>query len=47
MDLQLLAMIDDVRARLKAVGLVTHEKALLTGFSASGTFTNRFIVAPD
>ncbi len=42
LDLQLLAMIDDARKRLRAYGVTTHEKVLLTGFSASGTFSNRF-----
>ena len=42
LDLQLVAMIEDARARLNAIGLATHEKVLLTGFSASGTFANRF-----
>ncbi|MEA2491490.1 MAG: hypothetical protein QOH21_3282 [Acidobacteriota bacterium] len=41
-DLQLLAMIDDARARLSASGFPVEEKVLLTGFSASGTFSNRF-----
>ncbi|HEX6096321.1 MAG TPA: hypothetical protein VF432_08360 [Thermoanaerobaculia bacterium] len=42
LDLQLLAMIDDARRRLRGYGVTTHEKVLLTGFSASGTFSNRF-----
>lgn len=41
-DLQLIAMIDDARAFLKTKDIVTDEKILLTGFSASGTFANRF-----
>jgi hypothetical protein len=41
-DLQLIAMFDDARALLKTKGIVTNEKILLTGFSASGTFANRF-----
>jgi dienelactone hydrolase len=41
-DLQLLAMIDDARARLKKDGLKTDEKVLINGFSASGMFANRF-----
>ena len=44
LDLQLLAMIDDARARLNGIGLKTRQKVLLTGFSASGTFANRFTV---
>ena len=42
LDLQLLAMIDDARKQLRAYGIETHKKILLTGFSASGTFSNRF-----
>jgi hypothetical protein len=42
LDLQLLAMIDDARRRLRGYGVATHQKILLTGFSASGTFSNRF-----
>lgn len=41
-DLQLLAMIDDARARLGTAGWKLPEKVLLTGFSASGSFVNRF-----
>src|SRR5262249_10317011 len=41
-DLQLLAMADDARARLKAKGIETDAKLLLRGFSASGSFVNRF-----
>lgn len=41
-DLQLLAMVRNARARLRANGIPTHEKFLLTGFSASGSFSNRF-----
>ncbi len=41
-DLQLGAMLDDARARLAAKGIVTGEKALLRGFSASGSFVARF-----
>ena len=42
LDLQLLAMIDDARARLAEQGWRLPEKVLLTGFSASGSFVNRF-----
>ena len=42
LDLQLLAMIDDARRRLAESGVATRESVLLTGFSASGTFANRF-----
>ena len=41
-DLQLLAMIDDARERLAIQGWKLPEKVLLTGFSASGSFVNRF-----
>jgi pimeloyl-ACP methyl ester carboxylesterase len=41
-DLQLIAMIDDARARLKKDGLKFHKKVLINGFSASGMFANRF-----
>jgi pimeloyl-ACP methyl ester carboxylesterase len=42
LDRQLLAMIDDARRELEARGIVVGEKVLLNGFSASGTFANRF-----
>ena len=42
LDLQLVAMIDDARKRLGARGIRTPQEVLLTGFSASGTFVNRF-----
>ncbi|MGQ7868475.1 hypothetical protein [Sunxiuqinia sp. sy24] len=42
LDLQLLAMIDDAQKRLHNLGYTTKEKILMTGFSASGTFGNRF-----
>ena len=42
LDLQLLAMIDDARARLASRGMNLPAKVLLTGFSASGSFVNRF-----
>jgi pimeloyl-ACP methyl ester carboxylesterase len=41
-DLQLIAMIDDARAELTAMGIQTDEKILIQGFSASGMFANRF-----
>ena len=41
-DLQLIAMIDDARKRLKGEGVKTDKKVLVLGFSASGMFTNRF-----
>lgn len=42
LDLQLLGMIDDARERLALQGWKVPEKVLLTGFSASGSFVNRF-----
>jgi dienelactone hydrolase len=42
LDLQLLAMIDDARARLAGDGVAVPREVFLTGFSASGTFVNRF-----
>jgi len=41
-DLQLLAMIDDAQKRLRGDGYAMSTKVLLVGFSASGTFANRF-----
>ena len=41
-DLQLLAMIEDAKNKLMAKGYKIHEQIFMTGFSASGTFTNRF-----
>lgn len=41
-DLQLVAMLDDARARLRTRGAETRENALLWGFSASGSFVSRF-----
>jgi hypothetical protein len=42
LDRQLLAMVDDARERLHARGIDVDTKILLTGFSASGAFVNRF-----
>jgi pimeloyl-ACP methyl ester carboxylesterase len=42
LDLQLLAMIDDARSRLNEDGIATDEGILLWGYSASGTFSDRF-----
>jgi dienelactone hydrolase len=42
LDLQLLAMIDDARARFAGEKLKFDERVLMLGFSASGMFTNRF-----
>lgn len=43
-DLQLLAMVDATRSRLNTVGILTDDKFLIQGFSASGMFANRFAV---
>ena len=44
-DKQLIAMIDDARAKLTAMdGPPVQERVLMVGFSASGVFTNRFAV---
>ncbi len=42
-DLQLIAMIDDARERLRSDELKIDKKVLITGFSASGMFANRFV----
>lgn len=48
LDLQLVKMIDDARDTLRGLGYLTGEKVLMTGFSASGTFVNRFsLLHPD
>ncbi|WP_372947542.1 hypothetical protein [Mariniphaga sp.] len=41
-DLQLLAMVEDAKKKLSEKGFLLNEKFLMTGFSASGTFVNRF-----
>ncbi len=41
-DLQLLAMVEDAKKKLAEKGFRLNEKFLMTGFSASGTFVNRF-----
>jgi len=41
-DLQLIAMIDDARERLTALGIPIGKKVFMNGFSASGSFVNRF-----
>lgn len=42
LDLQLLAMIEDAKKQLASQGYPLEEKFFITGFSASGTFANRF-----
>lgn len=47
-DKQLIAIFEDARKRLAEKNIPTDEKFLLTGFSASGTFANRFtLLHPD
>jgi len=48
LDLQLLEMIDDAKNLLSAVNIQVAPKFFMNGFSASGTFTNRFsLLHPD
>ncbi|MDO6389211.1 hypothetical protein Q4E40_03660 [Pontibacter sp. BT731] len=42
LDLQLLAMVEDAKIQLGAQGYKLEDKFFMTGFSASGTFANRF-----
>lgn len=44
LDLQLLAMIGDAKNKLSGNWLPLKEKFFITGFSASGTFANRFSI---
>lgn len=47
-DLQLLNMVEDARKRLEEMGYKTDDEFLMTGFSASGTFANRFsLIHPE
>jgi dienelactone hydrolase len=47
-DLQLIAMLDHARRQLAAQGHPVRPRVLITGFSASGSFANRFAVLhPD
>ncbi|HDR14686.1 MAG TPA: hypothetical protein ENN79_04205 [Desulfobacteraceae bacterium] len=41
-DLQLIAMVDDAKARLRSMGYTVAEKIFINGYSASGSFANRF-----
>ena len=43
-DLQLLNMIQDAQGQLNAMGLTFNPRVLLSGFSASGSFVNRFTI---
>lgn len=48
LDLQLLAMIDDALSTLRARGIALRSEIAMVGFSASGTFANRFaFLHPD
>jgi hypothetical protein len=42
LDLQLIAMVENAKVVLKKYGINIKEKFLMNGFSASGTFANRF-----
>lgn len=47
-DLQLIAMVEDATERLRRSGTAISRHVLLAGFSASGSFVNRFaILHPD
>lgn len=48
LDLQLVEMISDARNILTSMNIETDSKVFMSGFSASGTFTNRFsFMHPD
>lgn len=48
LDLQLIAMIEDAKIQLMKHKIKLHNKILMTGFSASGTFANRFtLIHPE
>jgi len=48
LDIQLLEMFKDAQSRLMKKNIKTEPQFLLTGFSASGTFANRFsLIHPD
>lgn len=42
LDLQLISIINEAKEKLKSLDVTTEEKVFMTGFSASGTFVNRF-----
>jgi hypothetical protein len=47
-DMQLIAMVDDARNRLAEKGISIDGRFVMYGFSASGTFTDRFsVLHPD
>jgi hypothetical protein len=41
-DLQLISMIEHLRTKLREDNIVVNDKVLMNGFSASGSFVNRF-----
>jgi len=43
LDLQLIEMIKDAKKRLKKLDILVQDKVFMNGFSASATFTNRFL----
>lgn len=43
LDLQLIAMIIDAKKKLKEKNILVRDKIFMNGFSASATFTNRFL----
>jgi hypothetical protein len=48
LDLQLISMVEDAKKQLSKLNYQVKEKFIMTGFSASGTFTNRFaFLHPD
>lgn len=44
LDLQLLRMTEDARKKLALLKIVIEKKFVMVGFSASGTFSNRFAI---
>ena len=47
-DLQLIAMIDDARVRLKDMGINIADDVFIWGYSATGMFSSRFVILhPD
>lgn len=44
LDMQLIAMIDDAKNRLRQQGITPEDEIFMSGFSASGDFTDRFTV---
>ncbi len=43
-DLQLIKMVEDARARLAAAGISVDARFFMVGFSAAGSFTSRFVI---